>query len=223
MNVRPLHLVTDDRVVGAADFGETAQRVLAAHGEGIALHLRAHGLETRELFHLALELAFASAPAGARLLVNDRVDIALAAGADGVQLGRRSLPVDAARELLGADAWIGYSAHAAGEAESAAERGADFVLVGTIYASASHPERTPGGLGRLERTARRVDVPVIAIGGVTPSRVSEAVMAGARGVAVLSGVWDADDPVAAAGRYLEELAGGADDGDDDDDRGHAER
>ncbi|MFO7259849.1 MAG: thiamine phosphate synthase [bacterium] len=203
-----LHLVTDDAVLRAADFRERAQAVLAAHGSALALHLRGHGVSGAELFELARDLAFGADGAGAELLVNDRVDVALAAGADGVQLGRRSLPIAAARALLGADAWIGYSAHGAEEAAQAAADGADFILVGTLYRTASHPEREPAGVERVRETVAALapaEVPVIGIGGITPERVREVLAAGAYGVAVLGGVWHAADPVAAAADYIAAL------------------
>lgn len=203
-----LHLVTDDAVLRAADFRERAQAVLAAHGSALALHLRGHGVSGAELFELARDLAFGADGAGAELLVNDRVDVALAAGADGVQLGRRSLPIAAARALLGADAWIGYSAHGAEEAARAAADGADFILVGTLYRTASHPEREPAGVERVRETVAALapaEVPVIGIGGITPERVREVLAAGAYGVAVLGGVWHAADPVAAAADYIAAL------------------
>jgi len=203
-----LHLVTDDAVLRAADFRERAQAVLAAHGSALALHLRGHGVSGAELFELARDLAFGADGAGAELLVNDRVDVALAAGADGVQLGRRSLPIAAARALLGADAWIGYSAHGAEEAARAAADGADFILVGTLYRTASHPEREPAGVERVRETVAALapaEVPVIGIGGIPPERVREVLAAGAYGVAVLGGVWHAADPVAAAADYIAAL------------------
>lgn len=208
-----LHLVTNDAVLRDAHFRVRAQGVLAAHGGRIALHVRGHGLAGRELFDLAAELAFAADAAGATVLVNDRVDIALAAGVDGVQLGRRSLPIDGARELLGADAWIGYSAHGEDEAASVAAQGADFAVVGTIYPSASHPDARVGGPPRIRRAAEAVDVPVLAIGGILPPQVPELRRAGAYGIAVMRGVWSAEDPADAAGRYLAMLNdGGGEDG-----------
>ncbi len=203
-----LHLVTDDAVLRAADFRERAQAVLVAHGPSLALHLRGHGLTGAELFELARDLGFAADAAGAEVLVNDRVDVALAGGVDGVQLGRRSLPIAAARALLGADAWIGYSAHDAAEAAQAAADGADFLVVGSLYRTASHPERAPAGTALVRETIAALapaEVPVIGIGGITPERVSEVLAAGAYGVAVLGGVWHAADPVAATADYIAAL------------------
>jgi len=206
-----LHLVTDDAVLRAADFRERAQAVLAAHGPALALHLRGHGLNGAELFELARDIGFGGDAAGAEVLVNDRVDVALAAGVDGVQLGYRSLPIAAARSLLGIDAWIGYSAHSATEAAQAAADGADFLFVGALYPTASHPERPPAGVQLVRETVAALapaEVPVIGIGGITPARVREVLEAGAYGVAVLGGVWRAADPVAAAAEYLAALGQG---------------
>jgi thiamine-phosphate diphosphorylase len=146
---------------------------------------------------------------GAPVLVNDRVDVALAAHAGGVQLGRFSIPVAAARRILGGEARIGYSAHAADEAEAAAREGADFVVVGTIYATPSHPGEPGAGPERIREVAPRVSVPVIAIGGMAPQRVPEVLAAGAHGIAVLGGVWNDTDPVTAIHRYLAALEGRA--------------
>ena len=150
-----------------------------------------------------MELASALRPAaeevGALLLVNDRVDVALAAGVDGVQLGGRSLPVAAVRALR-SDLRIGASIHGVTDARGA--EGADFLVLGTIWASESHPGREGAGLGQVRSVVESVDVPVIAIGGVTPRRAAAALAAGASGVAVLRGVWDDDEPARAAAEYL---------------------
>lgn len=201
-----LHLVTDDAVLRAPGFEDRAERVLAAHAGAVALHLRGHGLGGGELHRLAVRLGRAAAAWGAPLVVNDRLDVALAAGIRAVQLGRRSVPVDVARRLLGAGARIGYSAHAPGEAAEAAGAGADFVLVGAVYPTASHPGEPGRGVGVVAGAAAVAGVPVIAIGGITPARVGAALAAGAYGVAVVGGVWRAADPAEAARGYLEALA-----------------
>jgi thiamine-phosphate diphosphorylase len=126
----------------------------------------------------------------------------MAVRAGGVQLGARSLPVTEARRLLGAGARIGYSAHGALEAAEAAVDGADFVLMGTIYGSASHPATRPAGIDGLRRCVERAGVPVVAIGGITPDRLTPVAAAGAAAAAVLGGVWRERDPVAAAAAYL---------------------
>ncbi len=205
MGVPRLHLITNDAVLRDAGFVDRADAVLAALGPAAALHLRGHGLDGGVLFHLADRLRPSASAAGAMLVVNDRVDVALAAGIRAVQLGRHAMPVQEVRRLLGEAARIGYSAHGAEEARAAVDAGADFVVIGTIYPTASHPGDPGAGPERVARTAEMVRVPIIAIGGITPARVAEVVEAGAHGVAVLGGVWHAADAAAAARNYLEAL------------------
>lgn len=196
-----LHLVTDDGTLADACFVAVAEEVLARCGPDVALHLRGHGTPGARLFELGERLSAAALRSGSWLLVNDRVDVAMAVRSNGVQLGASSLPVREARALLGTGARIGYSAHGPLEVEQARGDGADFVLLGTIYASASHPGRGAAGLDMLQVAAGRAALPVVAIGGITPERVEAVQAAGAWGVAVLSGVWQARDPGAAAAAY----------------------
>ncbi|HSJ23791.1 MAG TPA: thiamine phosphate synthase [Longimicrobiales bacterium] len=200
-----LHLVTSDAVLARPDFAVQAAAVMAACGSDIALHLRGHGTTGATLHALGEELAGAALRTGAWLLVNDRIDVAMAVRANGVQLGVASLPVPGARLLLGHGARIGYSVHGPLESAQAAADGADFVLAGTIWDSASHPGRDPAGLPMLRECVAQTPVPVLAIGGVTPARVADAAGAGAWGVAVLGGVWHAEDCVAAAERYRDSV------------------
>jgi thiamine-phosphate diphosphorylase len=203
--MKRLHLVTDDNVLADADFAAKAAAVMHACGGDVALHLRGHGTHASVLERIGGEVSAAAIRTGAWLLVNDRIDVAMAVRANGVQLGAASLGIADARPLLGPGAIIGYSAHGPGEAQQAAVDGADFVLAGTIWRSASHADRPPSGVEMLRECATRVPRPVIAIGGVTPQRVAEAAGAGAYGVAVLGGVWNAQDCAEAAAAYLESL------------------
>jgi len=196
-----LHAVTDDAVVARAGFLERAGEVLAAGGAHLALHLRAPGASGRAMHHLAARLAELASRTGSLLLVNDRVDVALAAGAHGVQLGRRSLsPADAWR-IVGGKMLIGASVHDADEAREAAEGGADFLLAGAVYPTVTHPERPGGGI-RLTESVSVFGLPVVAIGGVTPERAGELRRVGAAGMAAIRGVWDAPSPAGAVQRYL---------------------
>ena len=224
MRLPRLHAIAADEVLDRGDFLELATAVARAGGGELALHLRAHGRAGGALLALAERLAPAAADAGAWLVLNDRVDVALALAPGlrpgalrppglrrGVQLGARSLPVGAVRALVGPALSIGYSAHSADEAVTAAADGADWLLLGTIYATPSHPGRAGAGPALVAQTAARLQAaaragarhpPLIAIGGVTPGRVGELRAAGAHGVAVLRGLWQADDPVAAVAAYL---------------------
>jgi thiamine-phosphate diphosphorylase len=213
VHIPRLHLVTNDTVIAAAGFVDRATAVLDAFGTAVALHLRGHASTGAALYRLAEPLARAAAAAGALMVVNDRLDVALAAGC-GVQLGRRSIPAPTARRLLGPGAVVGYSAHEAGEAASMAGTGVDLVVLGTIWPSASHPGEPAAGTSLISAAAaamaatastEAVAVPIVAIGGVTPERARAAMTAGAHGVAVLSGVWGAGDAVTAALGYLEAM------------------
>ena len=141
------------------------------------------------------------------LLINERADVALAAGADGVQLGEAALPTGAVRGIMGDDSVIGRSVHSVAGGCAAAESGADFLLVGTMFASNSHPGEEPSGPGLLSRIASAgVTVPMLGIGGITEYNAGQVVAAGASGVAVITSVLARDDPGAAAQRLKDSMA-----------------
>ena len=194
-----LHAVTDERIARRPDLNEVARALAAGGGERLAFHARGRALSGLEHYQLAARL---SVYPSIRLFVNDRLDVALALGAAGVQLGAGSLdPADARR--LDPRWWIGKSVHDLGEAAAARAAGADYLLVGPLYRTATHPDREPLGPARLGAIVA-LGLPVIAIGGVTPSRVGELRRAGAYGVAAIRALWDAADPAGAARQMLEE-------------------
>ena len=197
----PLHVVTDDAVLARPDFERSAGDVLAAGGARLALHLRGPATDGSRLYALALALREGARSSGALLLANDRVDLTLVADLDGVHLGARSLPASVARPLLPPDRWLGVSVHDDAGAR-AASQDADYLVVGTLFATASHPGRAGAGLTGMARVRAAVGLPLLAIGGITVQRVPEVVLAGAQGVAVLSGIWSAADPAAAVADYL---------------------
>lgn len=196
-----LFIVTSDEIAGRPGFAGRLERVLAVGGGLCAVQLRAHGLRGGAVFDLASELRRLTRDHGAALWINDRVDVAIAVRADGVQLGSRSIDSGSAGRLLGRCSWIGRSVHSVEEVEATS---ADVCLLGNIYETASHPGRPSLGLQAV-RAAVRSGRPIIGIGGITPERAGEVIEAGARGVAVLSGVWEADDEVVATARYLSAL------------------
>jgi thiamine-phosphate diphosphorylase len=200
-----LHLVTDDAVLANDDFGDVAEAVLDRCRDLAVLHVRGPATGGARVHAIALRMRAAALNTGTILVVNDRVDIAMAVHAHGVQLGSRSLLITEARTLLGNAALIGRSVHGVAEAVEAESDGADFVIQGTIFASPSHPGRSAAGIALVRETAERVGVPVIAIGGITPPRVADVVAAGADGVAVLGGVWHAADPAAAVDEYVDRI------------------
>jgi len=201
-----LHVVTDDTMLTRGGFEARASSVLEAGGAGMALHLRGPLTDGATLYRLAAGLLPQARVTGVLLFVNDRLDVALAAGVAGAHVGGRSLGVRVARSLLGRDAWLGASAHDATEALAARAEGADYAFLGTIFDTPTHPERKGMGLEGLAATAGRVGgFPLVAIGGIDPARVPDVLAAGAYGVAVVRGVWDARDPATAVRRYLEAI------------------
>lgn len=167
-----------------------ARAQAALEGGATALQLRAKHLDTRSLLDLTRALLALTRPRGALCIVNDRLDIALAAGADGVHLGPRDLPVQDARALAPPGFLIGASAGTLQDALGAQIDGADYLGVGAIFdASPSKPDASaPRGLNALRAVVARVALPVVAIGGVSEDTAADCIEAGAAGVAVIRGV-----------------------------------
>lgn len=193
------------RLCLVTDRGRTRGRPLlelvaaALRGGVEAVQLREKDLSGRELYDLAVALRALCRQYDAKLLVNDRVDVALAAGADGVQLPLTSFDPADARRLIGQGKLIGASAHGPEEARAAAAAGADFVVLGPIFDTPSkRPYGPPLGVDRLREISGQLGVPVLAIGGVRADHASALRQAGAWGVAVVSAILEAADPAAAA-------------------------
>jgi len=154
---------------------------------------------TRELIETGEALRAATREAGVPLIVNDRLDVALAVDADGAHVGQDDLPAALARRLIGPDGILGVSAASLGEALKAEREGADYLGVGPIFPTGSKADAAPPmGLSGLSAVAARVHIPVVAIGGVGPENVEAVVGAGADGAAVVSAVVGADDVEQAA-------------------------
>ncbi len=192
-----VYLITDRR---QAPGGDIARAVAGALDGGIrAVQLREKDLSGGDLLRLAGRMRDLTARHGARLLVNDRVDVALAVGADGVHLGGASIPASVARRLLGKEALIGCSTHGARELREAVARGADFVTFGPVYPTPSKAGYGPPvGVGALAEACRTAAVPVFALGGVKAENAGEVIGAGAFGIALISGIVAAADPREAA-------------------------
>ena len=190
-----LCLVADSSVVRP---DELVRRVVWAVEGGVTLvQLRAKELPGGQLLSLATQLN-TSIEGRATLLVNERVDVAAAAGVDGVQLGEEALPVSAARAILPLGSIIGRSVHSASGAKKGGADGADFLVVGTMYATGSHPGAQPAGPGLMREAAADCNLPLIGIGGITAENVATVMEAGASGVAVIRSILTADDPREAA-------------------------
>lgn len=200
MRLPGLHLVTDDRTLADAGFSHGARAALEEGGGRVALHLRGPRTDARRLHDLAVELGPPAADVGAWLVLNDRIGVAGALDLDRVHLGQRSLPVEVVRRLLRPGVAVSVSVHDPDEARSAAA--ADWLMVGSLYVTPSHPHRPAGGLGLLGAVGAVSSLPLVAIGGVTPDRAADLRRAGADGVAVVSGVWGRADPAGAVADYL---------------------
>jgi thiamine-phosphate pyrophosphorylase len=192
-----LHAVTDDSVLELPDYLDRA-RALAQAGK-LALHVRAGQLGGRELIELARATINTTRGTGSLVIVNDRVDVAKAVGAAGVHLPARGLPIAAARQILGPHALIGRSTHGVDEAAVAADEGADYVFLGPLWPTESHPDRPPLDTQMIMRVHR---VAVIAIGGVTAERAAACREAGAHGVAAIRSLWHVPEPGSAARHVL---------------------
>lgn len=197
-----LHLVTDPGLPPL----EQARRVEIAASHGVdAVHVRLPVATARQVYELAMVLQQALAGGQASLVVNDRVDVALAVNAFGVQLGGGSLPPRAVRRVLGPDAPVGVSVHTTSEAREAQRDGATWVTFGHVYETGSHPGEPERGVEGLREVVACVQIPVIAIGGITPARVGAVLASGAAGIAVITGILRAGDVAAATRAYREAL------------------
>jgi thiamine-phosphate pyrophosphorylase len=201
-----LHVITDETLQTRYSHTELAR--LAALGGADVVQLREkRPWPTRRLVETVRALAAAlGETGGTRLVVDDRVDVALAAGAAGVHLGRDDLEVGLARRLLGPGAVIGGTANSLEEARRVAATPVDYLGVGPVFGTRSKANPAPAlGLDGLRAIVRAVEAPVIAIGSVTADRVAEILETGAHGVAVLSAVACADDPARATAAFRQAL------------------
>jgi thiamine-phosphate pyrophosphorylase len=191
-----LHVLTDR----ALSLGRDMLTVAAAALDGGAtvIQLRDKTASTRLLIEEAVALRALTRERGALLIVNDRIDVALAADADGAHVGQDDMPAALARQLLGSERILGVSAGNLEEAAEAVIAGADYLGVGPIYATASKADAgQPQGTALLSQLAARHSLPLIAIGGITAENTSKTIQAGATGIAVISAVVSAPDITAA--------------------------
>lgn len=201
MASKELHVITNGRRTWT-EIGQTAVQI---HPFVTAIHIREKAQSSGEVFTGLQHLLALGVPA-AKLYVNG-----LPAVAEALQLGGLHLPGSSPprSEMVfdcgGAVRRIGFSVHSPEEAAVREAEGADYVLFGHIYETASKPGLAARGLQQLRETAVRVRIPVLAIGGITPSRIPEVLAAGAAGIAIMSGIWEADDPLATIQTYHQAL------------------
>ncbi len=202
-----LYLIADAGIVPTA---ELAARVDAAISGGVTIvQLRAKDRTTREQLDLARALGALCRIRRVPFVVNDRVDVALAARADGAHvghIGQEDMPPDDARAILGPRAIVGVSVGSAGEAEQAERLGASYVSAGPMYETRTKSDAGAAvGAALLERVRASTRLPLVGIGGITPEHVGALRAAGADGVCVARGILSAPDPERAARDYITQL------------------
>ncbi len=188
-----LHILTD--IVLQSRFSHTKLTSLAIAGGADTIQFRQKSGSTREMIEIARQMKQLCAEADVTFIVNDRVDVAIAAEADGIHLGQDDLPIPLAREMLGGNRIIGGSASTIEEAQRCISEGADYVGLGPVYYTNSKKDTGPvRGVAFLKRVVEAISLPVIAIGGVSLEDIPELLRAGVHGIAVISAVCCQEDP-----------------------------
>ena len=196
-----LYLVTDRTQTQDRDLLWVLEQAL--EGGVKAIQLREKDLSGRELFLAAEKTRALCNRYRARLFINDRIDVALAVEADGVQLGKAAMPIEAARELLGPGKLLGASTHSLDEAKEAERGGADFILFGPVYFTPSKASYgAPQGLEALKKIVEKISLPVYAIGGIKPENIEDVRSIRVRGVALISAIMSANGPKPATQKIL---------------------
>ncbi len=191
----------------AASHGRDLREILDAviRGGGRIVQFREKEWPSRQCLPLLEELRGRAKSAGIRFVVNDRLDLALAAEADGFHIGQDDLPAPLARKLLPPSMFLGVSTHSLEQARRAEVDGADYVAVGSVFPTATKPEFQLVGLDLVRAARQAFRAPLVAIGGITPDNAAEVILAGADGVAVISTVCGAPDPAQATRLFLERI------------------
>ena len=203
---RHLCVITDATLGPGRDHVAVARAALAGGADMIQLRDKAPDL--RQLLPQACAIQALCRSHGAVFIVNDRLDLALAAGADGVHLGQDDLPAEAARRLLGPERILGISTHSREQAEAADKIGADYVGFGPMFATGTkNTGYTPRGPAALREIRAAVHLPILAIGGITLENVAEVIAEGATAPAVISAIVGAPDIAAAAAAFRARVVG----------------
>lgn len=199
-----LYLVTDPDITGGRNIFSIVKAAVA--GGVTAVQLREKTASTREFINRAEEIRDFLRDKGVPLIINDRVDVALAVGADGVHLGSSDMPYGTARELLGPEAIIGVSVENVEEAEAMSGIGADYFGVSPVFATGTKPDHAPPlGLAGLRAIRESVREPLIAIGGINAENAADLIATGADGIAVVTAITLAEDPAAAARDLIRQI------------------
>ncbi len=199
-----LYVILDRAAAGGRELADVLEGVIA--GGGRMVQLREKTWPSGRLWPLATRLRARCREVGVTFIVNDRVDLAVALGADGVHLGQDDLPPAVARPLLRPGMILGLSTHSVEQARAAQASGADYVAVGSMFPTATKPDFELVGPALVRTIRADVTAPLVGIGGITIANVGEVIRAGADGVAVISAVCGAADPAAATRGFLEAIA-----------------
>ncbi len=202
-----LYLVTDRMRMSAATLGEAVEQ--AAAGGCTVVQLREKEISSLDFYMLALEMKGITDRYGIPLIINDRIDIALAAGAAGVHIGQKDIPADIARRMIGKEMLLGVSVGSVGEARNAVRAGADYLGVGAMFPTETKPEAGFVSMEELGKIRRAVDVPVVVIGGIGKENPMLFKPMGIDGLAVVSAVIAQPD-IKKAAAELKSLFWGAD-------------
>ena len=190
--IQGIYIIVDNTARPDRDHMEIAEAALS--GGAKIIQLRAKNLGKRKLYERALKIRELAKEHGSLFIVNDHLDVAIAAGADGAHLGQEDLPISAARGIAGERLIIGISTHSIQQALDADKAGADYIGFGAMYSTTSKDNPTePQGPARLKEVVRAVSIPVVAIGGICRERVTETARTGTAGFAVISAVSTAED------------------------------
>ena len=199
-----LYLITDRKQV---KMPLPAAVRLALEGGVRAIQLREKDLPIRELLALSQELRTITKEFGARLFINDRVDVAVAVNADGVHLGHESMPVEVVRKIVGKDMLIGVSTHNLAEAKAAEAGGADFITIGPIFDTPSKAKLgVPVGLNILKDLKYELNIPFYALGGVKSGNIAQVFGTGATGVSMISAIMAEEDIKKASSKLIAAIA-----------------
>jgi len=202
-----LYLVTDRPLSRGRDIRWIVSQ--AVQGGATVVQLREKDLETRAFIKLAIDIKALLDPKGIPLIINDRLDVVLAAEADGLHVGQSDMPYGMARRLLGPDKIIGLSVESVGQARQAQSLDADYLGISPVFGTATKTDLAqPMDLAGVAEIAAFTRIPTVGIGGIGPDNAAKVMAAGADGVAVVSAIVSADDPCQAARNIMEQVKAG---------------
>lgn len=197
-----LYVIIDRNFAKVKNYVRMARKVIK--GGAKIIQLREKEMSTRRLISIARKLRKLTKKAGVMFIVNDRVDVALSVGADGVHLGKDDLPIKLARKLLGRKI-VGFSSHSLKQAIKAEKEGASYISFGPVFATTSKPNLKPVGLDLISKVKKAVGIPLVAIGGINPNNIDKVVKAGADNVAAISAVIGSTNIKSATKKLREKL------------------